>query len=47
MTYQPGKILAEKLGLALLDLPGGHLGFLASPAEFARELLNALGCGSR
>lgn len=34
--------LADKLGRALLDLPGGHVGFLSAPAEFARELLAAL-----
>ena len=43
MTYQPGKILAQMLDLALLDLPGGHLGFMSSPAEFAKELMDALG----
>lgn len=46
MTYQPGKALAERLGLTLLDVPGGHLGFLAAPAEFAKALLNILGGGS-
>jgi pimeloyl-ACP methyl ester carboxylesterase len=46
MTYQPNKILAQKLGLDLVDLPGGHLGFMASPTEFAKELMNALGRGS-
>ena len=39
VTYQPNKILAQKLGINLVDLPGGHLGFMASPAEFARELI--------
>jgi len=42
MTYQPNKVLAQKLGLDLVDLPGGHLGFVTSPAEFAKELMDAL-----
>lgn len=42
MTYQPNKILAQKLGLDLFDMPGGHLGFMTSPAEFARELIDTL-----
>jgi len=24
MTYQPGKVLAQKLGLEIVNLPGGH-----------------------
>jgi len=47
MTYQPGKVLAERLGLTLLDVPGGHLGFLDTPAEFATGILNALGSESQ
>ncbi len=42
MTYQPGKVLAQQLRLALIDVPGGHLGFMSFPAEFARALLDAL-----
>jgi len=46
MTSQPNKVLARQLGLNLVELPGGHLGFMASPTEFAKELMNALGGGS-
>ncbi len=42
MTYQPGKVLAQKLGLDIVNLPGGHLGFISHPAEFAHELMDAL-----
>lgn len=42
LTYQPSKVLAEKLGLKILNLPGGHLGYLSDPAEFAIELQNIL-----
>ncbi len=42
MTCQPNKVLARQLGLDLVDLPGGHLGFMSSPTEFAKELMNAL-----
>jgi len=34
--------LAERLGRDLVELPGGHVGFVAHPDEFARELLAAL-----
>jgi acetyltransferase/esterase len=42
-TYQPNTVLAAKFGKSIVDLPGGHLGFLTHPTEFARELLDALG----
>lgn len=35
--------LATRLGRSVLDLPGGHVGFLSHPAEYARALLDALG----
>jgi hypothetical protein len=47
MTYQPGRLLAQQLGLPLLDVPGGHLGFLAAPAKFAQKLMNVLGSESQ
>jgi pimeloyl-ACP methyl ester carboxylesterase len=34
--------LGRRLGLGVVELPGGHLGFIARPAEFARELVAAL-----
>jgi len=34
--------LAKQLGLSLLELPGGHVGYLAHPGEFARQLVLAL-----
>lgn len=42
MTYQPNRVLARRLGLEIVDFPGGHLGFLSSPTEFAQELMDAL-----
>jgi len=42
LPYQPNKVLARQLGLDIVNLPGGHLGFLSSPPEFAKELLNTL-----
>ncbi len=42
MTSQPNRVLARQLGLDLVELPGGHLGFLSAPTEFAQELTNAL-----
>jgi hypothetical protein len=42
LPYQPNRMLAQKLGLDLVNLPGGHLGFLSFPALLAKELMNAL-----
>jgi len=36
--YQSSKALAQRLGLDLIDVPGGHIGFMTSPAEFAEAL---------
>jgi acetyltransferase/esterase len=41
-TYQVSAELAKKLGWNLTELPGGHVGYLAHPADFARELMQAL-----
>jgi pimeloyl-ACP methyl ester carboxylesterase len=40
--YQAASALARRLGFALIDMPGGHLGFMASPAEFAQALMEVL-----
>ncbi len=42
MTYQPNRALAGQFGCDIIDFPGGHLGFLSFPAEFAKALMNAL-----
>jgi pimeloyl-ACP methyl ester carboxylesterase len=42
VPYQSTRVLARQLGLEVVDLPGGHLGFMASPAVFAQEFLIAL-----
>lgn len=34
--------LARKLDRELIELPGGHLGFLSQPAEFARQVVQGL-----
>lgn len=34
--------LAERLGLPLMDFPGGHVGFITEPEEFAAVLRRAL-----
>ncbi len=36
--------LGKRLGRDVIELPGGHVGYVVRPAEFARELLDALGC---
>ncbi len=42
VSYQSNRVLARQLGREIVDFPGGHLGFLSHPAEFAKELMNAL-----
>jgi len=39
---QPHQVLARQLGLEMVDLPGGHLGFVSSLAAFAKALMNTL-----
>jgi pimeloyl-ACP methyl ester carboxylesterase len=41
-TYEVNVELAKKLGRDLIELPGGHIGFVTQHAEFARELVQAL-----
>lgn len=41
-AYEVNVVLAEKLELDLIDMPGGHVGCMAQPAEFATELTQAL-----
>lgn len=40
--YEVSVELGKRLGRDLIELPGGHAGYVAQPAEFARELLDAL-----
>lgn len=42
LPYQPNRVLARQLGREIVNFPGGHLGFVAYPAEFARKLLAVL-----
>jgi pimeloyl-ACP methyl ester carboxylesterase len=42
LTYRTTEALAHKLGLDVVELPGGHIGCVTQPAEFATELLDAL-----
>jgi pimeloyl-ACP methyl ester carboxylesterase len=42
-AYEANVQLGKKLGRDVIELPGGHTGFVTHPAEFARELLDALG----
>jgi pimeloyl-ACP methyl ester carboxylesterase len=40
--YQPNVVLAERLDTTVVDLPGGHVGMVTHPAEFAHELIDVL-----
>jgi pimeloyl-ACP methyl ester carboxylesterase len=41
--YEVNVELGKKLGRNVIELPGGHVGYVTQPTEFARELLDALG----
>ena len=41
-AYEVNVELTKKLGKDLIELPGGHLGFVSQPAEFACDLVEAL-----
>jgi pimeloyl-ACP methyl ester carboxylesterase len=41
-TYEVTVELGKKLGRDLIELPGGHVGYVTRPAEFAREFVQAL-----
>lgn len=41
-AYEVNVELGKKLGRNLIELPGGHVGYVTQPAEFARELVQAL-----
>ncbi|KAH8588305.1 acetyltransferase/esterase [Bisporella sp. PMI_857] len=40
--YFPNAVLALKFGLSILELSGGHLGYVFHAAQFAQELSDAL-----
>ncbi len=42
ITYQPNTVLATKLGTTIVDMPGGHVGLITHPTEFARALRDTL-----
>jgi pimeloyl-ACP methyl ester carboxylesterase len=42
-TNQPNKVLAQNFGLNMVEMPGGHLGYLTYPVEFANELVSIVG----
>ncbi|MFI2652187.1 alpha/beta fold hydrolase [Micromonospora fulviviridis] len=41
-AYRPNRELARLLGLAVVHFPGGHLGHITHPLEFAETLLDVL-----
>jgi pimeloyl-ACP methyl ester carboxylesterase len=43
VPYRPALALADRLGLAVAEFPGDHVGFLAHPAAFAERLADVLG----
>jgi acetyltransferase/esterase len=43
LPYRPNLVLAERLGLKVVDFPGDHTGYAADPAGFAARLIEVLG----
>ena len=43
VPYRPNLVLAEQLGLKVVDFPGDHTGYTYDPAGFAARLLEVLG----
>jgi len=41
--YRPNLVLAERLGLKVVDFPGDHTGYAVDPAGFAARTLEVLG----
>lgn len=41
-AHEVSVVLAKKLGRDLIEMPGGHIGFVTQPAEFAHEFVQAL-----
>ncbi|GAA3038545.1 alpha/beta fold hydrolase [Streptosporangium longisporum] len=41
--YRPNTVLAGRLGLPVVDFPGGHVGYVTHPIEFADMLIHILG----
>lgn len=42
LPYQIGKVLAEKLGLEVVEVPGGHVGYASHAEQFAQDLVRTL-----
>ncbi len=40
--YRPNLVLAERLGIEVVDFPGDHTGYVSRPAEFAVRLAEVL-----
>jgi pimeloyl-ACP methyl ester carboxylesterase len=41
-AYEVNVELGKRIGRPLIELPGGHVGYVSQPAEFAREFIQAL-----
>lgn len=46
VPYRPNVVLAERLGLQVVDFPGGHIGYVTDPVSFASRLLEVMVSGS-
>jgi pimeloyl-ACP methyl ester carboxylesterase len=42
VPYRPNAVLAERLGIPLVEFPGGHVGYVTHPEDFAARLVAVL-----
>ncbi len=42
LPYRPNTVLAELLGSEVVDFPGGHVGYVTHPVDFAAKLRDVL-----
>lgn len=47
VPYRCADVLADRLGTRLVEFPGGHVGFLTHPSEFAAQLCEILSGSGR
>ncbi|MFC4013799.1 alpha/beta fold hydrolase [Nonomuraea purpurea] len=42
LPYRPAAVLAQRLGIELVEFPGAHSGFTDEPEQFAKQLVEVL-----
>jgi hypothetical protein len=42
LPYRPNEVLSDRLGVDVVEFPGGHLGYMQHPVEFGAQLHDVL-----